>query len=144
MQVKGGSAPCNRLLPVLNLVLNLVLQDKQSWSNERDVFSTPGMKHDNLLRYIGAEKRGTNLYMALWLITEFHERVRRGRHERGRRLGYRRGRRGRHGGGGERGGGGDGRGGGGAEGKRAAGGGNIEGGATGGEKSREEGRLLGS
>ncbi|XP_046879745.1 activin receptor type-2B-like isoform X1 [Hypomesus transpacificus] len=50
------------------------IQDKQSWSNERDVFSTPGMKHDNLLRYIGAEKRGTNLEMELWLITEFHER----------------------------------------------------------------------
>uniref|UniRef100_A0A8B9JBB3 Serine/threonine-protein kinase receptor n=1 Tax=Astyanax mexicanus TaxID=7994 RepID=A0A8B9JBB3_ASTMX len=50
------------------------IQDKQSWQNERDIFSTPGMKHDNLLRYIAAEKRGASLEMELWLITEFHER----------------------------------------------------------------------
>lgn len=40
------------------------------------MFLTPGMKHENLLRYIAAEKRGTNLEMELWLISEFHERVR--------------------------------------------------------------------
>ncbi|KAM4606304.1 activin receptor type-2B [Polymixia lowei] len=50
------------------------MQDKLSWQNESDIFSTPGMKHNNLLRYITAEKRGTNLEMELWLITEFHER----------------------------------------------------------------------
>lgn len=41
------------------------------------MFLTPGMKHENLLRYIAAEKRGTNLEMELWLISEFHQRVRR-------------------------------------------------------------------
>uniref|UniRef100_A0A9J7XTA0 Serine/threonine-protein kinase receptor n=1 Tax=Cyprinus carpio carpio TaxID=630221 RepID=A0A9J7XTA0_CYPCA len=50
------------------------IQDKQSWQNERDMFSTPGMKHENLLHYIGAEKRGSNLETEFWLITEFHER----------------------------------------------------------------------
>ncbi|KAJ8337203.1 hypothetical protein SKAU_G00384230 [Synaphobranchus kaupii] len=50
------------------------IQDKQSWQNERDIFISPGMKHENLLRYIAAEKRGTNLEMELWLITEFHEK----------------------------------------------------------------------
>ncbi|KAF4087877.1 hypothetical protein AMELA_G00076300 [Ameiurus melas] len=50
------------------------VQDKQSWQNERDIFTTPGMKHENLLRYIAAEKRGTSLEMELWLITEFHEK----------------------------------------------------------------------
>lgn len=54
-------------------------QDKQSWQNERDIFSTPGMKHENLLSYIGAERRGSNLETEFWLITEFHERVRRTR-----------------------------------------------------------------
>lgn len=33
------------------------------------------MRHENLLRYIAAEKHGTNLETELWLITEFHERV---------------------------------------------------------------------
>lgn len=50
-------------------------QDKLSWENERDVFTTPGMKHENLLRYIAAEKRGTSMESELWLITEFHEKV---------------------------------------------------------------------
>ncbi|KAG1944421.1 activin receptor type-2B [Pimephales promelas] len=50
------------------------IQDKQSWQNEWDIFSTPGMKHENLLRYIAAEKRGSNLETEFWLITEFHER----------------------------------------------------------------------
>ncbi|XP_059391445.1 activin receptor type-2B-like [Carassius carassius] len=50
------------------------IQDKQSWQNERDMFSTQGMKHENLLHYIGAEKHGSNLETEFWLITEFHER----------------------------------------------------------------------
>uniref|UniRef100_A0AAY5KDF3 Serine/threonine-protein kinase receptor n=1 Tax=Esox lucius TaxID=8010 RepID=A0AAY5KDF3_ESOLU len=50
------------------------IQDKQSWQNERDIFMTPGMKHENLLRYIAAEKHGSNLEAELWLIMEFHER----------------------------------------------------------------------
>lgn len=56
--------------------LNGFEQNKQSWQNERDIFLTPGMRHENLLRYIAAEKHGTNLETELWLITEFHERVR--------------------------------------------------------------------
>uniref|UniRef100_A0A8B9JCX0 Serine/threonine-protein kinase receptor n=1 Tax=Astyanax mexicanus TaxID=7994 RepID=A0A8B9JCX0_ASTMX len=50
------------------------IQDKQSWQNERDIYLTEGLRHENLLHYISAEKRGTNLQMELWLITEFHER----------------------------------------------------------------------
>ena len=34
--------------------LSLGVQDKQSWQNERDIFLTPGMRHENLLRYITA------------------------------------------------------------------------------------------
>ena len=55
--------------------LSLGVQDKQSWQNERDIFLTPGMRHENLLRYIAAEKHGSNLETELWLIMEFHERV---------------------------------------------------------------------
>ncbi|XP_035474692.1 activin receptor type-2B [Scophthalmus maximus] len=49
-------------------------QNKESWQNETDVFTTPGMKHENLLRFIAAERRGSHLEAELWLITEFHER----------------------------------------------------------------------
>ncbi|XP_055519803.1 activin receptor type-2B-like isoform X1 [Leucoraja erinacea] len=50
------------------------IQDKLSWQNERDIYTTPGMKHENVLRYIGSEKRGSNLESELWLISTFHER----------------------------------------------------------------------
>lgn len=33
------------------------------------------MKHDNILQFIGAEKRGTSIDVDLWLITAFHEKV---------------------------------------------------------------------
>uniref|UniRef100_A0A8C5WAS2 Serine/threonine-protein kinase receptor n=1 Tax=Leptobrachium leishanense TaxID=445787 RepID=A0A8C5WAS2_9ANUR len=49
-------------------------QDKQSWHSEREIFNTPGMKHENLLQFIGAEKRGANHEMELWLITAFHDK----------------------------------------------------------------------
>ena len=52
-----------------------LLQDKQSWQSEREIFSTPGMKHENLLQFIAAEKRGSNLEVELWLITAFHDKV---------------------------------------------------------------------
>ncbi|XP_034998181.1 activin receptor type-2B-like [Hippoglossus stenolepis] len=50
------------------------IQNKESWENERDVFTTPGMRHENLLRFIASENRGSHLEAELWLITEFHER----------------------------------------------------------------------
>lgn len=52
-----------------------LLQDKQSWQSEREIFSTPGMKHENLLQFIAAEKRGSSLEAELWLITAFHDKV---------------------------------------------------------------------
>lgn len=33
------------------------------------------MKHENILQFIGAEKRGTSVDVDLWLITAFHEKV---------------------------------------------------------------------
>lgn len=48
------------------------------------MFITSGMRHENILRYIAAEKRGSHLEAELWLITEFHERVRKRREEGGR------------------------------------------------------------
>uniref|UniRef100_A0A6I8PA67 Serine/threonine-protein kinase receptor n=1 Tax=Ornithorhynchus anatinus TaxID=9258 RepID=A0A6I8PA67_ORNAN len=50
------------------------IQDKQSWQNEYEVYSLPGMKHENILQFIGAEKRGTSIDVDLWLITAFHEK----------------------------------------------------------------------
>lgn len=33
------------------------------------------MRHENLLQFIAAEKRGSNLEVELWLITAFHDKV---------------------------------------------------------------------
>lgn len=50
------------------------IQDKQSWQNEYEIYCLNGMRHDNLLRFMGAEKRGNNLDMELWLITAYHDK----------------------------------------------------------------------
>ncbi|PSN29434.1 Activin receptor type-2A [Blattella germanica] len=48
--------------------------DKQSWVSEQEIFKLPHMDHENILRFIGVEKRGDNLQAEFWLITAFHEK----------------------------------------------------------------------
>ncbi|KAK2704419.1 activin receptor type-2A-like [Artemia franciscana] len=48
-------------------------QDKQSWLAEREVYKLPQMEHENILTFLGAEKRGDNIQAEYLLITEFHE-----------------------------------------------------------------------
>lgn len=62
-----------QLLTELVAVKIFPLRDKPSWVAEQEIFSLPQMNHENLLRFIAAEKRGDNLNTELWLITEFHE-----------------------------------------------------------------------
>uniref|UniRef100_A0A8C1HQ03 Serine/threonine-protein kinase receptor n=1 Tax=Cyprinus carpio TaxID=7962 RepID=A0A8C1HQ03_CYPCA len=50
------------------------IQDKLSWQNEYDIYNLPGMRHENVLQFFGAEKRGSNLDIELWLITAYHEK----------------------------------------------------------------------
>uniref|UniRef100_A0A8C9XPU4 Serine/threonine-protein kinase receptor n=1 Tax=Sander lucioperca TaxID=283035 RepID=A0A8C9XPU4_SANLU len=49
-------------------------QNKESWQTETDIFMTPGMRHENILKFIAAEKRGNHHDAELWLITQFHQR----------------------------------------------------------------------
>lgn len=49
------------------------VQDKQSWVVEKEVYSLPQMGHDNILAFIGAERRGDSLNSEFWLITSYHE-----------------------------------------------------------------------
>ncbi|XP_075231105.1 activin A receptor type 2 punt isoform X2 [Lycorma delicatula] len=50
------------------------IQDKQSWLSEQEIFKLPHMDHENILRFIGVEKRGDNLQAEFWLITAYHEK----------------------------------------------------------------------
>ncbi|XP_072307394.1 activin receptor type-2B-like [Eucyclogobius newberryi] len=50
------------------------IQNKASWENEHQIFLTSGLRHENILKFIGAERRGSHTEAELWLITEFHER----------------------------------------------------------------------
>lgn len=50
------------------------LQDKQSWYAEQEIYSLPQLSHENILKFIGIEKRGENLQLEFWLVTAFHER----------------------------------------------------------------------
>ncbi|XP_022253371.1 activin receptor type-2B-like isoform X2 [Limulus polyphemus] len=49
-------------------------QDKNSWQVEQMIFQLPQMKHDNILAFIAAERRGDGLQLEYWLITTYHER----------------------------------------------------------------------
>ncbi|XP_068602017.1 activin receptor type-2A [Brachionichthys hirsutus] len=50
------------------------IQDKRAWQNELDVFKLNGMRHENVLQFIGTERRGSGTDTELWLITAFHEK----------------------------------------------------------------------
>uniref|UniRef100_A0A2C9JWC5 Serine/threonine-protein kinase receptor n=1 Tax=Biomphalaria glabrata TaxID=6526 RepID=A0A2C9JWC5_BIOGL len=50
------------------------LQDKQSWMSEIDIYNLPHMKQENILHFIGSERREDTLNTELWLVTEFHEK----------------------------------------------------------------------
>lgn len=63
-------------LPVaLNDAAASLPQDKLSWQNEYEIYTVSGMKHENILHFIGVEKRNNNLDLELWLITAYHEKV---------------------------------------------------------------------
>uniref|UniRef100_A0A8C1KNS6 Activin A receptor type 2Ab n=1 Tax=Cyprinus carpio TaxID=7962 RepID=A0A8C1KNS6_CYPCA len=49
-------------------------RNKQSWQSEYEIYSLSGMKHENILHFIGAEKRGNGVDIELWLITAYHEK----------------------------------------------------------------------
>nr|XP_039266546.1 activin receptor type-2B-like [Styela clava] len=49
--------------------------EKASWENEQEIFTTPLMTtHDNILKFLAASNRGGGLDSELWLITEFYEK----------------------------------------------------------------------
>jgi len=50
------------------------LQDKQSWLAEQGIYSLPQMSHENVLKFIGVDRRGENLQMEFWLVTAFHDK----------------------------------------------------------------------
>lgn len=50
------------------------LQDRQSWISEHEIYNLPNMQHENVLQFLGTEKRGEGLDTTFWLITEFHQR----------------------------------------------------------------------
>lgn len=49
------------------------MQDKDSWQAEQEIFKLPRMKHQNILEFIGLEKRPSP-NPELWLITAYHSR----------------------------------------------------------------------
>ena len=55
--------------------LRAACQDKLSWQNEYEIYTLSGMKQENLLHFIGVEKRGSHMDMELWLITAYHDKV---------------------------------------------------------------------
>uniref|UniRef100_A0A669BZV0 Serine/threonine-protein kinase receptor n=1 Tax=Oreochromis niloticus TaxID=8128 RepID=A0A669BZV0_ORENI len=63
-----------QLLSELVAVKIFPVQERQSWQNEFEIFSLSGMRHENLLQFLGAEKRGSELETELWLVTAYHHK----------------------------------------------------------------------
>nr|XP_032802298.1 activin receptor type-2B-like isoform X2 [Petromyzon marinus] len=49
-------------------------EHKASWQNEVAMFTAAGMKHENLLQFLAAERRGTGLDFEFWIITLFQHK----------------------------------------------------------------------
>ncbi|XP_035216872.1 activin receptor type-2A-like [Stegodyphus dumicola] len=49
-------------------------QDKSSWIVEQEIYQLPQMKHENILNFIGVERRGDHFQIEYWLISAYHER----------------------------------------------------------------------
>ncbi|XP_054721975.1 activin receptor type-2A-like [Uloborus diversus] len=49
-------------------------QDKNSWMVEQEIYQLPQMKHENILNFLGLEKRGEPYHVEYWLVTSYHER----------------------------------------------------------------------
>ncbi|KYO26957.1 hypothetical protein Y1Q_0019369 [Alligator mississippiensis] len=45
-----------------------------SWKTEKDIFSDVNLKHENILQFLTAEERKTEIGKQYWLITAFHAR----------------------------------------------------------------------
>ncbi|KAG1656539.1 Activin receptor type-2B [Nymphon striatum] len=50
------------------------LQDKASFMVEQEVYQLPQMKHENVLNFIGTQRRGESLQTEYWLITSYHDK----------------------------------------------------------------------
>lgn len=51
-------------------------QDKASWAQEHEIYQLPQLRHENILCFLGAERRGNAslpFNCEYWLITEYHE-----------------------------------------------------------------------
>lgn len=49
------------------------MQDKQSWTQEQEIYKIPLMSHANILHFIGVEIRKAEHPTQFWLITAYHE-----------------------------------------------------------------------
>uniref|UniRef100_A0A8B9G1U4 Serine/threonine-protein kinase receptor n=1 Tax=Amazona collaria TaxID=241587 RepID=A0A8B9G1U4_9PSIT len=49
-------------------------EEYASWKTEKDIFSDVNLKHENILQFLTAEERKTDLGKQYWLITAFHAR----------------------------------------------------------------------
>ncbi|XP_057235995.1 TGF-beta receptor type-2 [Malurus melanocephalus] len=47
-------------------------EEYASWKTEKDIFSDVNLKHENILQFLTAEERKTDLGKQYWLITAFH------------------------------------------------------------------------
>ena len=47
--------------------------EKESWKTERDVYTKPEIKHENLRRFVAADRRVVRNNTQYWIVLEYHE-----------------------------------------------------------------------
>ena len=50
------------------------VRDKQSWYAEQEIYNLPRMKHENVLEFMGVDKKGEGINQEFYLMSKFHEK----------------------------------------------------------------------
>ena len=53
-------------------VKSFYTHQEESWNREYEIYQTTLLRHDNILRFISADIRGTGMSTLMLLITDFH------------------------------------------------------------------------
>ncbi|ROT75409.1 putative transforming growth factor-beta receptor type I [Penaeus vannamei] len=51
-------------------------RDERSWFREVEIYQTVMLRHDNILGFIAADNKDNGTWTQLWLVTDYHEKVR--------------------------------------------------------------------
>ena len=73
-QGRFGAVWRGRMDDELVAVKIFAVRDKQSWYAEQEIYNLPRMKHENVLEFMGVDKKGEGINQEFYLMSKFHEK----------------------------------------------------------------------